>query len=74
MELAERFACVDDLVITEPPIQYCIDILEHEGKLRPCAVLVEDVCTTVFNPFPDVLPMTTEIFVWARALPITVVA
>ncbi|WP_145002621.1 ABC transporter substrate-binding protein [Pseudomonas oryzihabitans] len=51
LELVERFAYVDDLVITEPPIQYYIDILEHEGKLKAGAVQVKDVYTNAFNPF-----------------------
>lgn len=47
----ERYAYVDDQIITEPPIQYYIDILEREGKLPPGKVQVKDVYTNAFNPF-----------------------
>ena len=47
----ERYAYVDDQLITEPPIQYYIDILEREGKLQPGKVSVKDVYTNAFNPF-----------------------
>ena len=47
----ERYAYVDDQIITEPPIQYYIDILEREGKLQPGKVGVKDVYTNDFNPF-----------------------
>jgi len=50
LELVERYAYVDDLVITEPPIQYYIDILENEGKLQRGAISVKDVYTNDFNP------------------------
>jgi len=39
----------DDLVVTEPPIQYYIDILESEKKIKPGAVAVKDVYTNEFN-------------------------
>jgi ABC-type nitrate/sulfonate/bicarbonate transport system substrate-binding protein len=47
----ERYAYVDNLVITEPPIQYYIDILENEGKIQRGKVKVKDVYTNEFNPF-----------------------
>ena len=47
----ERYAYVDDQIITEPPIQYYIDVLEREGKLQPGKVAVKDVYTNEFNPF-----------------------
>lgn len=47
----ERYAYVDDQIITEPPIQYYIDVLEREGKLQPGKVSVKDVYTNAFNPF-----------------------
>ena len=47
----ERYAYVDDQIITEPPIQYYIDILEREGKLQLGKVSVKDVYTNAFNPF-----------------------
>ena len=47
----DRFAYVDDLVVTEPPIQYYIDILQSEGKLAAGKVAVKDVYTNEFNPF-----------------------
>jgi len=47
----DRFAYVDDLVITEPPIQYYIDILQSEGKLAQGKVTVKEVYTNEFNPF-----------------------
>jgi len=49
LELVERYAYVDDLVVTEPPIQYYIDILENEKKIKPGAVAVKDVYTNQFN-------------------------
>ena len=53
MELkhVERYAYVDDQIITEPPIQYYIDVLEREGKLQPGKVAVKDVYTNEFNLF-----------------------
>lgn len=47
----ERFAYIDDLVVTEPPIQYYIDILQAEGKIAAGKVAVKDVYTNEFNPF-----------------------
>lgn len=47
----DRFAYVDDLVITEPPIQYYIDILENEGKIPKGKVKTKDVYTNEFNEF-----------------------
>lgn len=49
LELVERFAYVDNLVVTEPPIQYYIDILENEGKLAKGKIQVKDVYTNAFN-------------------------
>lgn len=51
LELVERFAYVENLVVTEPPIQYYIDILENEGKLKKGSIQVKDVYTNQFNPF-----------------------
>ena len=51
LELVERFAYIDDLVVTEPPIQYYIDILENEGKIKKGSIAVKDVYTNEFNPF-----------------------
>ncbi|MDM0035283.1 ABC transporter substrate-binding protein [Variovorax sp. J22P271] len=47
----DRYAYVDDLVVTEPPIQYYVDILQSEGKLAAGKVAVKDVYTNEFNPF-----------------------
>jgi ABC-type nitrate/sulfonate/bicarbonate transport system substrate-binding protein len=47
----DRYAYVDGLVVTEPPIQYYIDILQSEGKLAAGKVAVKDVYTNEFNPF-----------------------
>lgn len=47
----ERYAYVENLVITEPPIQYYIDILEAEGKIPRGKIKVKDVYTNDFNPF-----------------------
>lgn len=47
----DRFAYVDDLVVTEPPIQYYIDILEGEGKISVGSVKVKDVYTNDYNIF-----------------------
>jgi ABC-type nitrate/sulfonate/bicarbonate transport system substrate-binding protein len=49
LELVERYAYVDDLIVTEPPIQYYIDILQNEKKIKPGAVSVKDVYTNEFN-------------------------
>jgi len=51
IENVDRFAYVDDLVVTEPPIQYYIDILQSEGKLAAGKVGVKQVYTNEFNPF-----------------------
>jgi len=51
LENVDRYAYVDDLVVTEPPIQYYIDILQSEGKLASGKVTVQDVYTNEFNPF-----------------------
>ena len=51
LKLVERFAYVDDLVVTEPPIQYYIDILEQEKKIPRGKVKPKDVYTNQFNPF-----------------------
>lgn len=51
MELkhVERYAYVDDQIITEPHfIQYYIDVLEREGKLQLGKVAVKDVYTNTF--------------------------
>lgn len=47
----ERYAYVENLVVTETPIQYYIDILENEGKIPRGKVQVKDVYTNEFNPF-----------------------
>lgn len=47
----DRYAYVNDLVVTEPPIQYYIDILESEGKIPKGKVNVKDVYTNEFNEF-----------------------
>ncbi|MBB3181448.1 ABC transporter substrate-binding protein [Variovorax sp. Sphag1AA] len=51
LENVDRFAYIDDLVVTEPPIQYYIDILQSEGKLAAGKVEVKQVYTNEFNPF-----------------------
>ncbi|MEM5424510.1 ABC transporter substrate-binding protein [Paraburkholderia ferrariae] len=51
VRLVERYAYVKDLVVTEPPIQYYIDILETAGKIPKGKVNVKDVYTNDFNPF-----------------------
>lgn len=51
LEKVERFAYIENLVITEPPIQYYIDILENEGKVPKGKVAVKDIYTNEFNPF-----------------------
>ena len=51
LEHVERYAYVENQVITEPPIQYYIDILESEGKIPKGKVSVGQVYTNAFNPF-----------------------
>jgi ABC-type nitrate/sulfonate/bicarbonate transport system substrate-binding protein len=51
LEHVERWAWVDDQVITEPPIQYYIDILEAEGKVPKGKVKVKEVYTNAYNPY-----------------------
>ena len=51
LPFVDRFAYVDDLVITEPPIQYYIDVLEREGKLAKGKVAARDIYTNQFNPY-----------------------
>lgn len=50
LEKVERYAYIENLVITEPPIQYYIDILENEGKIAKGKVSVKDIYTNAFNP------------------------
>jgi len=49
LEHVERYAYVEDQIVTEPPIQYYIDILEAEGKIPPGKVKVSQVYTNAFN-------------------------
>jgi ABC-type nitrate/sulfonate/bicarbonate transport system substrate-binding protein len=51
VKLVERYAYVKNLVVTEPPIQYYIDILEQAGKIPKGKVSVKDVYTNEYNPF-----------------------
>lgn len=51
LEYVDRYAYVDNLVVTEPPIQYYIDVLEAEGKLPKGKVAARDIYTNEFNPF-----------------------
>jgi ABC-type nitrate/sulfonate/bicarbonate transport system substrate-binding protein len=51
VKLVERYAYVKDLVVTEPPIQYYIDILEQAGKIPKGKVAVKDVYTNEYNVF-----------------------
>lgn len=51
VKYVDRYAYVDDLVVTEPPIQYYIDILENEGKIEKGKVTVDQVYTNEFNEF-----------------------
>lgn len=46
----ERYAFVKDQVISEPPVQYYIDILEKEGKIKKGSVKAEEVYTNEYNP------------------------
>ncbi|WP_082621359.1 ABC transporter substrate-binding protein [Bordetella sp. N] len=50
LEFVDRYAYVEDLVVTEPPIQYYIDVLEREGKLQKGKVTTKDIYTNEFNP------------------------
>ncbi|SAK90649.1 aliphatic sulfonate ABC transporter periplasmic ligand-binding protein [Caballeronia arationis] len=50
-KLVERYAYVKDLVVTEPPIQYYIEILEQAGKIPKGKVAVKDVYTNEYNPY-----------------------
>jgi len=51
LQFVDRFAYIKDLVVTEPPIQYYIDVLQREGKLAAGKVNIKDVYTNAFNPF-----------------------
>ncbi|CAG9167718.1 ABC transporter substrate-binding protein [Cupriavidus respiraculi] len=51
LDYVDRYAYVENLVVTEPPIQYYIDVLENEGKLAKGKVNVRDIYTNEFNPF-----------------------
>lgn len=51
LDYVDRYAYVDNLVVTEPPIQYYIDVLETEGKLAKGKVAVRDIYTNEFNPY-----------------------
>ena len=46
----DRYAYVEDLVVTEPPIQYYVDILQSEGKIPAGKVSVKALYTNEFNP------------------------
>ncbi|WP_144061457.1 ABC transporter substrate-binding protein [Bacillus sp. 1NLA3E] len=46
----ESYAFVKDQVITEAPVQYYIDILEKEGKIKKGSVKAKDVYTNEYNP------------------------
>lgn len=49
VEKVERYAFVKDQVITEPPVQYYIDILEKEGKIKEGSVKAKEVYTNEYN-------------------------
>jgi len=51
VDVVERYAYVKELVVTTPPIQYYIDILEQAGKIPKGKVKVEDVYTNEYNPY-----------------------
>ncbi|MFC4099749.1 ABC transporter substrate-binding protein [Paenibacillus xanthanilyticus] len=51
VKYVDRFAYVDDLVVTEEPIQYYIDILEEYEKIPKGKINVKDVYTNEFNEF-----------------------
>ncbi|MDB5851266.1 MAG: hypothetical protein JWP29_5018 [Rhodoferax sp.] len=51
LDYVDRFAYIKDLVVTEPPIQYYIDVLQNEGKLAAGKVDIRDVYTNDFNPY-----------------------
>ncbi|PWV99477.1 ABC-type nitrate/sulfonate/bicarbonate transport system substrate-binding protein [Paenibacillus cellulosilyticus] len=51
VKYVDRYAYVDDLVVTEEPIQYYIDILEEYDKIPKGKVSVKDVYTNEFNEF-----------------------
>ncbi|SDC71593.1 ABC-type nitrate/sulfonate/bicarbonate transport system, substrate-binding protein [Cupriavidus sp. YR651] len=56
LEFVDRYAYVDNLVVTEPPIQYYIDVLEAEGKLAKGKVAAKDIYTNAFNPYAGQAP------------------
>ncbi|MFB9330009.1 ABC transporter substrate-binding protein [Paenibacillus aurantiacus] len=56
VKYVDRFAYVDDLVVTEEPIQYYIDILEEYEKIPKGKVKVKDVYTNEFNAFAPGTP------------------
>lgn len=51
LEYVDRYAYIDNLIVTEPPIQYYIDVLEKEGKLAKGKVNIKEIYTNAFNPF-----------------------
>ncbi|WP_354682938.1 ABC transporter substrate-binding protein [Cupriavidus necator] len=56
LDFVDRYAYVDNLVVTEPPIQYYIDVLEAEGKLPKGKVAARDIYTNAFNPYAGATP------------------
>lgn len=56
LQYVDRYAYVENLVVTEPPIQYYIDVLETEGKLARGKVNVRDIYTNEFNPYAGAKP------------------
>lgn len=53
LEFVDRYAYVENLIVTEPPIQYYIDVLEAEGKLPKGKVKASELYTNAFNPFAN---------------------
>lgn len=50
VDKVERYAFVKDQIITAPPVQYYIDILENEGKIKKGSIKAKDVYTNEYNP------------------------
>jgi ABC-type nitrate/sulfonate/bicarbonate transport system substrate-binding protein len=49
VDKVERYAFVKNQIITEHPVQYYIDILEAEGKIKKGSVKAKDVYTNEYN-------------------------
>jgi len=51
LDFVERYGFYEDQLVPKEPVQYWIDRLEAEGKLKKGQVKLEDIYTNEYNPF-----------------------